>query len=338
MDRRVYLGKIAMLALLAAVLGGCTGSTDGGGEPDRADQFVATDDTVGSISLEVFTNPLAVGDTSKFRVAVVDAQGAPVPQARIACDSEKNIAIVEPTTGVEMTDAWGHMSGVIGCEAPGSFQLACRLPIGGNRRAFVTVACQGQVPAGFTGWPGAAGGGLGGGVDTSGQDDAAGLGVRLTGISFNDGPNTDTISIDVVRDTCNATTTPPVYEVFTDTIANFTVANDTNSLARFTAYQYVVANYDGAGHSFTSGKLSLIGEVAVSPNGGEETFSAVFMDAYNGGKRYYGRADTIQPAAYGFKNVRISLYGIDASGNPVEITGGVAVSIGDFNNCERPTS
>jgi len=326
MDRRFYLGKFAGLLMLGLFAGCNSGDPGGGGEPARGDQFVASEDQVGSINLTVYTNPLGVGDTSKFRVDVFDAAGNPVPQARISCDSEREIAIVEPTTGIELTDAWGHMSGVLGCAAAGSFQLACRLPIGANKRKFVTVVCTGTAPAGFTGWPGAGGGTLGGGVETSDEAEENALSVRATEITFDDGPNVGTTSIDVVADTdCDDDPTTVDPEVFTDAHVNFTIVNDTNEFMRFTSYRYRVGSY-------TTPTLNLIGEVAVPEDGGTATFGALFMDA-SGGKSYYG-GSPITADQYGFKNVTFTLFGTNANGEAIELTAATSVSIGNFDNCQ----
>jgi hypothetical protein len=168
--------KRLLVALSCAALCACSGGgdTDGGSGADQlylGDQYVA-DDSAGTISLSVDSTSIPVAGTSNFSVAVRDAQGAPVPGLKIACDSEAGVAVIEPATGLEITSSSGSISGVIGCELPGSFQFACRLPIGANKRKMVTIKCTGTVPAGFSGFAGAGGGGLGtGGVGDDGEPD-----------------------------------------------------------------------------------------------------------------------------------------------------------------------
>lgn len=339
MDRIKLVMKSLMLGWLVVALGLCacnSSKTSESGESDLDSPFVASDDATGTITLTAYTNPLAVGSTGKFRVTVLDMNGDPVPQIDVSCDSEKEIAIVEPTLGHELTDAWGNMSGVYGCVAEGSFQLACRLPLGANKRDFVTIVCQGTAPPDFQGWPDAAGGTLGGGVDTSDQEGEGEFGIRITSLSFEDGPNDNTFSIDVVQDVCDATATPVDYEFFTDTIVTFRVVNNSNQIVRFSRYSYVVSNFDGAGNKHFSPSLSLIGEAEVSldANGGEGEFSAVFMDANGGGKRYFGRTENVSGGGIGFKNIKFTLNGKNSSNDDVKAVASTSLSMDNFDNCQ----
>ncbi len=334
MNRTGYLGKLAILSMLAFLTACDSSDTSDGGGSELDSGFVATEETVGSIELTVLRTPIPVGETGKFSVRVFDKFGSPVPHIRISCDSEQEVAIVEPTTGTELTDSWGHMSGEIGCEAAGSFQLACRLPIGGNLRSFANVKCEGAAPAGFAGWPNAAGGTLGGGVDTTDQEGQGAFGLRVTSIQFSDGPNENTTSIDAISNVCDPTATPVEVEFFTDTTVTFTVVNNSNQTVRFESYGYVVQNADGAGSNFTSDEINFIGEApSISPQGGEGTFSAIFLDASAGGKRYFGSGGTIPESAFGFKNVRFTLFGTNANGEEVTATATTAISIDNFDNC-----
>lgn len=170
--RRLKFEVVAALFLAGACAGcmGGQGSTDGGSGDDHGmsdDTFVSDDDTTGTIRVGVEDSTMEVGNTSTFTVRVANAQQQPVANINVACDSEEGVAILEPQRGFELTNSDGVMSGVIGCAAPGSFQLVCRLAVGANRRAFVSVRCTGDVPSGFGGFPGAAGGGLGGGSQTT---------------------------------------------------------------------------------------------------------------------------------------------------------------------------
>jgi hypothetical protein len=170
-SRRAGSWTVSFLSVVA--LWGCLGgqgSTDGDGGADNGSGdsvFVADESSTGEIDIEIEEPSIEVGETSGFFVRARNARGVAVSNINIACDSEQGVAIIEPQTGYELTNAAGVMSGVIGCERPGSFQLVCRLSVGANRRKFVSVRCTGDVPSDFEGFPEAAGGGLGGGVQTS---------------------------------------------------------------------------------------------------------------------------------------------------------------------------
>lgn len=322
-NRFKLMTNVVLLALLG--LSACnSGKTSGGGDANSGDQFVATDDSVGSISLDVTRSELGVGSTSGFLVTVKDADGAPVAGTRISCDSEDGIAIIEPTTGAEITDGFGTMSGVIGCEVPGSLKLACRLPVGANRRKIASIKCTGDVPQGFTGWPGAAGGGLGGGVDVS--DDDGPLSLRLTNITVYDSGDLESggSSVDIVAGTCGEApdTTP---EPFFDAYIGFTITNGTNSTLRVTRYRYTML-----GHQ--SPFINFIGEAkTIDAGGGTGDVTGLFLDAEAGGKRMVGRSSNIGTAQ--FANVSFLIEGVLGDSRAVTITGRATISLDDFDRC-----
>jgi hypothetical protein len=343
MKKRIGL-SLTVLAGSALIISCSSGDTDGGAADDKAesyydDTFVAEDGTVGRIEVEVLEPELQVALTSGFFVSVFDASGAPVPNLKISCDSEQGIAIVEPTTGIEITDSGGKISGRIGCEVPGSYQFGCRLPVGGNRRKFVDVICRGPIPNGFTGFPGAAGGGLGTGGSGGAQDGGVGGvnpdGVRITNIAISDTGATNatsTTSIDTTLSDCDADPTTFTAEPFFDTVATFKVVNNSNLNIRFNSLRYTVPNASGTGSSsFTSSSIGLIGEAA--PNGGESTFSNILIfDASGLGKRFQGASANI-PTSLGFRNITFALTGTTDLGDEVTITGTQALSFDGYNNC-----
>ncbi len=332
MYRKSLLSIMSLLLTIGLVTGCDSGSTNGGGDSGKDDQFVADGDTVGTISISVNDSQLAVGETSSFSVQVKDANGGAVSDTRISCDTEVGLALVEPTTGSEMTDGFGGMSGVVGCEAPGSFRMGCRLPVGGNLRKFTTVKCSGTAPAGFTGFPGAGGGGLGGGVDTSGDDGDDSFGLRLVGITFSEVDAVSTTSLDTIQGICEDDTGEP----FTDTTVHFVLQNNSNEIVRITNYTYTVANFDGNGNSHTSPTLTFIGEAdSLDADGGRGTFSALFADATSVGptnKRFFGRNESISD--FGFKNITFNISGVTSGGKSVSISGRTAASFDNFNNCD----
>ena len=155
---------LAGCLLIATAVVSCSGDTDGGPVADESwlgTSFVGSDGSTGTIALEVLDTELNVGEMTGFRVYVLDSAGRPVPEIRIFCDTEEGLALIEPTTGSELTDSNGQMSGRVGCEAVGSLQLGCRLPIGANWRDFETIRCGGTVGT-TSDFGESSGGGLGG--------------------------------------------------------------------------------------------------------------------------------------------------------------------------------
>lgn len=331
------VGSVTLLAA-AAMLFGCDSSkTSDASDPDIGSAFVASEENVGSISLSVGSKSVGVGATTTYAVRVRNADGAPVQSIRVACDTEQGLAIIEPTSGFEMTDSFGNMSGVVGCEAPGSFQIGCRLPIGANKRKFESIVCTGDVPTGFAGFPDAAGGGLGGGVAVIEDDDD--FAVRITSILFTDA-NKQTTSIDSTMDLdCdNDTDTPADIEFFTDTTVAFQVENNSSNIVRITEYKYLVADF-GLGGSYETPWISLIGEQGsqtIDSDGDSATFTALFLDAHEGSKRYFGRDDKVSDygeSGEGFKNITFTLRGENSAGETITLKAKTAISIDDFNNC-----
>lgn len=329
------LRKIVVCACLVG-LWGCSGDTDGGPAGDEdfgGSQFVGEDSGSIDIDIENTDNQIAVSDTSSFRVHVRDANSGGVPQIKVSCDSEDGVAILEPTQGVEFTDEFGNMSGRIGCTRPGSFQFGCRLPVGGNLRSFTTVKCTGDVPTGFGGFPGAAGGGIGGGVSVGGPNGADSDTVRITTLSFVDlgDSGTASTSIDTQQDVCESTEAEPFF----DTLLNVTVVNNSATLIRFTKLSYAVDNATGSNSAvLNSRELSLIGESAALAAGESSTVTSLVFDASGGRKAFVGQGgNSLIPVSLGFRTVTVRLFGTTDLGEEVIITGRTTLSFDDFDNC-----
>lgn len=337
-------GLVATLGAVVVALACCSGGTDGasaGGSSN--DDFVSTDSTTGKLVLTVVDKDMSVSATSGFGIKVTDAQGRGVPNIRVACDSEEGVAILEPVTGTELTNSNGDMSGVIGCAAPGSYQFACRLNVGANKRELVDVICRPPVPTGFTGFPGAGGGGLGGGADDDDDGD-----VRIKSASYiDDGQLSSdaaaTFSIDVVQDICSdsvgaGTPTPtPELEPFYDTGVRVTVQNNTNQIVTCTSATYRVANAGSlanSGTNFVSDAIALQGEAnEIDSNGGESSFVFLVFDVTSSGKNFVGSSDPI-PNGYGFKAVTLTLNCENDSGDDFTITSTKTLSFDNFDRCE----
>jgi hypothetical protein len=161
----------ALFVLAPMALISCTGDTDGGGAAQGAldaDPFVDNGGAGANLEIEINSDnkEVGVGEEVEFRVHVTDPNGQPLQFVRVFCDSELGVAIIEPSANgvaIESTNANGYMSGSIGGVTPGSFLLECRSQSGFNLVDRITVRVTGTVLPGFQGFPGAAGGTLGGG-------------------------------------------------------------------------------------------------------------------------------------------------------------------------------
>ena len=262
--RRYTFSFLAVTLVAAGVLGfvGCQGNTDGGegANPDyRDDVFIGDETSTGSIRVQLNQSNLPVGQTAGFKVFVYDSTGQPIANTRVICDTEQGVALIEPTSGYELTNGDGVMSGVIGCAAPGSYQMVCRLSVGANRRQFVSVGCTGDVPAGFAGFPGAGGGGLGGGTQTN--DDGE---IQITDAGFDDdGDYTSTTvptdaSVDIVQTAdCDVSTVTQDTEPFFDTYAVLNVENNLEERVTLLYLECSVTGVDGTSNTADCGTIGL---------------------------------------------------------------------------------
>lgn len=334
-------GSASLLALA-----GCSGSTDGGEAGDTnfaGEQFVADEESTGSISLNVTNTRFPVGSVVGFSATVRNRDGVGVEGIRLSCDSELGVAITEPSTGSEITDSSGSISGSIGCAAPGSYRFGCRLPVGAAKREIVTINCEGPVPTGFAGFPGAAGGGLGlgsGGIDNDtdagpgGVDTAQGVQIiSLALLDTGDLGASGSASVDTTKGVCVTEdpddVDPP--EPFFDTYIRITVRNNSSSAIQFSGYSYVIQN-----GSIKSGSIGFLGASAVGPNGKEEGLISVFAPVSgtaSGQKSFIGQSTPI--GSLGFTNYTVTLIGTNDLGDQITVK---ASSIATFDNFNRCTS
>lgn len=353
MRGKMIVRIVGVASLLGSlVLAGCGGGgTDGGGSPDFTGQTFVGGDASGTLTLSVSSTSVPVASTATFSAVVKDANGAAVPQIQIACDSEQGLAIIEPSSGFELTDSFGNMSGIVGCSLPGSFQMACRLPIGANKQKYVTIHCTGgAVPAGFDGFPGAGGGGLGGGVQTpddGGEPGGTGTdGLRIAAIELVPSVGEQgTTAVDTAQRNCEIDPNEdPNCEPFGDDLIQFTVQNDTNQIFRFSSYTYTVPEAtDTGGASFTSKSISLVTQnFEVLPQGDSATVTALFTEAISGAgtcgleKRFADAAFSIgdqNSGDLGFRAVTFRLNGTNESGDAVTLTASSTFSFDAFDNC-----
>jgi hypothetical protein len=321
------LTAFAVGATLPWIVGCNGGSTSSGESPVEGVTFISDDESAGRIEIEV-EKSVAVASTAQFLVFVYDAQGRPVPEIQISCDSEQGLAIVEPTQAVATTSSGGAISGLVGCIRPGSFQLACRVPQGGNRRKFVGIQCSGNVPDGFAGFSGAAGGGLGGGVvdpEEGGPGESEGF-LRIVGLEARSiASGSDTSQIDLSQsgdcDTDPDTVTP---EPFSDDFIRFTIQNNSSQRVRFTSYDYSV-------QGTRSQRIALTSESVADPES-VASFEAILFDAQGGAKVIANASFT--PLQTGFGNVSVRLFGTTADGESVTLTASFGLSFDDYYLCE----
>lgn len=350
-DRILWsLGLISLLAL--AAIGCSSGDTDGGSAADKDfldTQFVATPGSVGDISLSAGSSTVAVGDTESFTVRVTDVTGAGVTGVQIACDTERGLALVEPTSGTELTGTSGAMSGLVGCLLPGSFQMVCRGPVGLNFRRQLGIQCSGTIPPGFGGFPGAGGGGLGGGVQVPGDDDTIGGDpggvdsgdIRITKIDIFDVISEPSLVVDVSADPdCNDDGTFDDREPFVTNLFSATVENNANTSIILTGYRFSVPEAAGTGTAtYVSSTLST-GRIEIPPNGGSTTVPGLFTGFMSDGtgKTFVGREVLIPgPGAtdvLGFRNMTFTLLGQTAEGDSISISGSAGVLFNEINNCD----
>lgn len=322
-----------MLVLVAVGLVSCSqGSTDGDEGNDVAGlgaQFVADGGAGASLTISAPTT-LATGSTSGFSVTALDPLGAPLAWLRLFCESERGIAILEPSAGgtsFESTGTNGMMSGVIGCTTPGSFMMECRGPDGYGLKTRAQVKCVGDVPQGFEGWPGAAGGNMGGGliVDLT-PDDVTDGGISISSVLIADGLGeaSETDPIDTVFTTdCNADGTHDDPETFTDTLVTLKVSNDTAERLIFGEATFVV--YDGRpGLTITEAVTT---EVAPGTVGSVTTFLASFD---GGSKSYAGTGMALIDGTY---VVDVVLTGETESGEAFTLTDSFTITLFGVNNC-----
>lgn len=314
---RKVLGLFCLSALIA-----CSSGNTSGGESDGDDgSYVG--ENAGSVSLDLVSDRIPVGGTSGFFFSAKDSDGAPVSNIQVACDSEEGVAILEPTTGFEMTDGDGAISGRIGCEAPGSYQFGCRLPVGTGLREFKRIVCTGSAPEGFTGFPGAAGGGLGSGGSV--VDDPASR-IKVTNVVLESIVSATDSRVDTTRTACTST-----LERWGNDTLILTVQNGTQYPVRFTSASYTSAASSSTGGSVTSADLAGICEIAAGGTGTcRVPLTRIAGLAAGATKEFAGTSTTI--AVSGNRNVTVRLSGTWRN-TDLTISGARSIAYSNYDNC-----
>jgi len=328
---KIVLG-LAFLSLVVACGGDKTGSTT-----DNGVTYVS-DGASGSklvIELEDGGIEIPVAARVNFKVTATDPQGAPLVNIRLFCESEHGIAILEPSkAGVafEHTGSVGAMSGVLGGLSPGSFLLECRGPQGFNlvtRKSFKVV---GEIPQGFTGWPGAAGGNLGGGVFTDPLPEQ----VVLTQVTYiTTGGDSDSrsgfIDNDLIID-CDTSTPKLDVEPFGPDQYSIKIENNFDQRISISSVEYVIDLRVG-----TVSALRETGGLVIEGNSSVD-LTGVFTDTDNDIEAINPLFDkffvgSTTPTPSGTFNMVFTVRGETVTGESFEETISSTVVIGPFNYC-----
>ncbi len=325
-----------MLAVTAVVSGlafvGCDqGDTEGDENLELDTPFVA--DGGSGAKIEIIVDPtIGVGQEKGFFVSLIDPQGVPLAFVRVFCESEKGIAIIAPSSGgvaFEHTGLDGKMSGRIGGLLPGSHIMECTAPNGYGLRARVTIKVTGDVPQGFEGFPGAAGGNLGGGVIVDlGEDDLDDS--SIVNIAFYDaGANESGSSIiDTSSTQCEGADTPSdssddEFDLAANVLYRVTIKNLSAEKIFIETVQFTIAD---AASSQTSVQ-TVTDEIPAGCSG--DLVGQFITTTSGGGQTYAGGGSVIA----GFYSVTVVITGTTQNGDSFTITDAAFVDIGPVDNC-----
>lgn len=315
-----------LITLLAALfIIGCGSSSDGG-EPTVGTQFIADGGSGGSITVNI-SGGLTVAGTTTFTVSLRDPSGAPLAFIAVTCESERGIAIIEPSlNGIAQatTDANGTMSGTLGGLLPGSYIFECRAEQGFGLLSRQRISISGTVPDGFAGFPGAAGGNIGGGnlIDQTpipGLDSDA---VVIANSTYTDAGGTTTFGppIDTSQDgDCDGDITTTDPEPFTFVTYTLSVTNNSNLRIFVDSVSINVLDGQSASSTGTQSK-----NVEIAP-GSSGTVNGLIIDHPNyvaGSSTQNGTYDTIITVTY-----------TTEEGDTFSITDRSSISLADVNNC-----
>ncbi len=345
------------LVVFASCSGG-SGDTDGGASTSSSgtgSQFVS-DGAAGSnmrIELER-AETIPTGGKVNFLITATDPNGAPLSYIRINCETEHGISIIEPSRGgvaFETTNSEGKMSGVFGGLTPGSFLVECRGPQGYNLVVRKTYKVVGEIPEGFDGFPGAAGGNLGGGVivePPSGEDvtlteitfsSVSGDGGRVGNIDNSQDADCDNDGNNPVAIPADPTATPPIAavprgtfdpETFGPDSYIITINNQRDQRVFVQSIQFEV----NLGSSSVS-SLRQLGGLVIQPNGSVD-LQGVFTQNTSQTEltlvdKYFSGTNTFTPD--GTYNVVFTVTMVDGNGETIIVRQAAAVIIQNFDNC-----
>ena len=336
----------ALMAIATMALFSCTGDTDGGSEAKNAvdvNPFVDNGGAGAKLEIEIDSpeRQVGVGQEVEFRVKVTDPQGAPLQFVRVFCDTEQGVAIIEPSrngVALESTNRNGYVSGSIGGVTPGSYVMECRAQSGFNLVDKTTIRVTGTVLAGFQGFPGAAGGNLGGGrvIDqTPDVDD--GNGIRISAVSVSDASSAAGVAagpLDVSRNGCRDTAVPPVctsepfvFNTFTLTIKNDTATNVFINTVEVRQGSRTVVSAQGV-------------PTEVKQSGQTANITGILTTGINcsESKCFNTGGTNNLSIGLGTRNYTFIITGTSEAGNSFEVTRAAAIQFDNVNNCAAGTT
>jgi len=324
MNRIKSLGMVALLGVTLGAFGCDGGDTDGGKANDNLGpqgQYIS-DGGAGSTLKISIKGSLTVAGQTPFSVVATDPRGEPLAFIRIFCESERGIAIIEPSSGgvgFESTGPDGSMSGMLGGVTPGSFMLECRGPQGYNLVARERIHITGEVPDGFEGFPGAAGGNLGGGViiDQS-NDEVVVSGFTVMAVSG----ETNHLDTSFIAD-CNGDTVNDDPELFGYDDWNITVNNQLDSAITVTRVQIAIQDGNPGVTSNQTVNVPMAGNESAEIQGPLTEFITF-------PKNYAGSSNVVIDGTF---NVRITVSYVTANGDTDSATGRGVITIGPVDHC-----
>lgn len=337
LKRALTLAMLVLFLGLVAAIGGCTGGqgdTDGG--PGNDDSGIGSQPVSNggfgatlTISLPEGGNELFVAERSDFFVDARDPSGAPLAFQRVFCESEKGIAILEPSSGgvaFEHTNADGRMSGILGGVTPGSFLVECRLEQGFNLVARKTFRVTGEIPPGFQGFPGAAGGNLGGGsIQPNPVSEPRIVTITFSGVGYTDEPNgpIDTF----FNNNCdgNFSTNDPEPFGFDD--YNVTISNPSTDTFVINSIKFALPSF-----SIESSEQNVSNEIGA---GGSGVISGPFTEfvGFTSTKSFATTGSSLP--SVGTYTVTFTVEGETLAGDDFTLTGSTTVQFAAVNRCEE---
>ena len=313
----------------------CNGQGDTDGGPGNDDAGIGSqpvsDGGFGAtltIRLKDGDDEIGITEREAFFVDAYDPNGQPLAFRRVFCETEKGIAILEPSKGgvaFEHTGPDGSMSGVLGGVTPGSYLIECRLEQGFNLVARKRLKIVGEVPPGFAGFPGAAGGNLGGGqIVPNPVTDPRTVTITFTGVGYSNQPNGP---IDTFFDNnCDnvATTIDPEPFGFDD--FNVTITNPSVDTFVITGVKFEVPTF-----GIESATQSVAVEIAGGVSG---TFSKPFTEfvGFSSAKTFATTTSAVPDV--GTYNVTFTVTGETLAGEDFSITESTSVQFGTVDRCD----
>ncbi len=334
--RRKMIAALVVSSVALITFAACNqGSTDGQDlEQTGFGEHPVSDGGFGAkLTIETEGKEIPTAGRIEFHVHAVDPQGLPLAFRRVFCESEKGIAILEPSSGgvaFEHTNINGYMSGVLGGVFPGSFLLECRLEEGFNLVARKSFRVVGDVPPGFLGFPGAAGGNLGGGVVIENPDqEPRPLTVEI--LAFPNSTVNGQVDISQSFD-CSGNGRPGEnagdIEPFGFDNYRVTIKNPTNEPVLIREVKFIVHL---TGSDVESGDL---GTTITVDAAGQGSTTGTFTEFTSSGSKTFVTTNVAVPL--GTYNVEFVATGEGTlSGDDFRVEGSVAATFGHVDNCDQ---